>query len=179
MNKLITILITVFLITSCDPCKRLVKKYNKLENKQERIADRLEVEGCNFIPLKDIEIVTTRDTVYETLDSIVNFYEFIEVHDTTEIPCPEKINVPKKVTKDKGVTLTTEIKDNVLEASASCDSLKEIIKTQQILITEVRNEKEKEIKLLRSESDRWKITAIILGIMLTFLVAVGIFRLTR
>lgn len=177
----IFLILTVLLSTSCSTqkkCARLVNKYNKLEEKQERIETKLEVESCEFKKEVNIETVTELDTVYK-LDSIFIWNPPMILKDTLEIPCPEKVNVPKKVKKENGITLTTEIIDSKLLAECEADSLKKVIVNKERQIKQVVSKTEKEKRILKEQTDKWRLVAITLLLIILFGIGVSIFRAIR
>jgi len=173
-------IILAIVLSSCNPCERLVNKYNRLETRQEKVEEKLQIEMCQFTPLKEIEIVTTRDTIYE-LELIEIEVPPRVIRDTFEVECDENNKAQLETVKSSkgGVSLETKVVDGRLEISATCDSLTKVIEVLQRTVNNTKTISENKQKILKAQTDKWKLVAYTLGILLLFAIVFTIFRMTR
>jgi hypothetical protein len=117
------------------------------------VTERQRLKICANCPTK-IETKTESYTIIEYRDSLITVKGDTAYIKGDSIPCPTPINYSKTVKSGKA-TIEVNIKDNILDAVATCDSLELVIQGLNKTITTLNTTKITE-KIEIPKTPLWK-----------------------
>jgi len=174
MVRYIPILLLV--LASCNPCNKLIDKYNKGILEIKLTEDNLKIKGCEFTSEQNVIIIeknTDTTITYDTTFTVKNIF----VKDTVIVDCDKlgRANSKKSIKRSGGVKVTTEVIDGRLKIQAECDSLIELLINRDVTLRKtVEHHKQEVLKLKADERDKGfregiRMFATILGLIILLL----------